>query len=63
MTAPLVSSIRSASLRVRYAARAALGSVFAAHRPAREARAKAERSPFFSYSVIGMTQSRRSASL
>src|SRR5207302_2276504 len=47
IVAPVVSPIRSARSRERYAAKAARGSVFAARRPAREARAKFARSSFF----------------
>ena len=46
IVAPFVSSIRSARSWERYAAKAARGSVFAARRPAREARAKFARSSF-----------------
>ena len=46
IVAPFVSSTRSARSRERYAAKAARGSVFAARRPAREARAKFARSSF-----------------
>ena len=56
IAAPLVSSISSAAPRVRYRARAALGSVFAAHRPAAEARAKAERTSLFAHSGIPMAR-------
>lgn len=46
MAAPFVSSIRSARSRARYPTRPARGSIFAARRPARDARAKFERSSF-----------------
>lgn len=46
MTAPFVSSIRSARARARYAMRPARGFILAARRPARDARAKFERSSF-----------------
>jgi hypothetical protein len=46
IVAPFVSSIRSARSWERYAAKAARGSVLAARRPAREARAKFARSSF-----------------
>jgi hypothetical protein len=42
--APFVSSIRRACSRARYSTSAARGSMFAARRPARDARAKFERS-------------------